>query len=164
VDALCIIQDNVADKAAEIEAMAKIYKNATLTIAALTARSALDGFLSCRTIEGACQVPLPFPDGCTGNFSLISPSTDWSFREPLYTRAWTLQESWLSPRILCYGQQEMTWRFKSEKLTPMTISYIRYVKKNNRLPSGAFGITPRPRSTTMGDQLRVWKEIVEDYS
>jgi hypothetical protein len=45
VDALCIIQDNVTDKSREIERMGKVYKNATVTIAAASASRVSEGFL-----------------------------------------------------------------------------------------------------------------------
>jgi len=45
VDALCIIQDDEDDKSREIELMATIYKNAAVTIAALSASGTTEGFL-----------------------------------------------------------------------------------------------------------------------
>jgi len=46
VDALCIIQDDAVDKVSQLKYMGSNYKNATLTIAAASADTVHDGFLS----------------------------------------------------------------------------------------------------------------------
>jgi hypothetical protein len=46
IDALCIIQDDPADKRREMAYMGQIYKNATVTIAAARAKSVHEGFLN----------------------------------------------------------------------------------------------------------------------
>ncbi|OQV07827.1 hypothetical protein CLAIMM_12198 isoform 3 [Cladophialophora immunda] len=61
VDALCIIQDSDEDKSTEINKMGAIFRNATLTIAAATARSATEGFLRTPRKElKSCAVRLRF--------------------------------------------------------------------------------------------------------
>jgi hypothetical protein len=51
IDALCIVQDDKQDKDKEIGQMGSIYKDATLTIMAASAKSAYDGFLDDAKID-----------------------------------------------------------------------------------------------------------------
>jgi Heterokaryon incompatibility protein (HET) len=45
VDVICIAQDSISDKIAEMDGMGNIYKNATLTLAAMNSNSANAGFI-----------------------------------------------------------------------------------------------------------------------
>jgi hypothetical protein len=40
----------------------------------------------------------------------LSPSRGHSVSEPINSRAWKLQESWLSPRMLIYGEGPVRWK------------------------------------------------------
>ncbi|KAF1967828.1 hypothetical protein BU23DRAFT_437355, partial [Bimuria novae-zelandiae CBS 107.79] len=48
IDSLCILQDSVQDKHREIAGMASIYQDALVTIAATSASTCIEGFLSDR--------------------------------------------------------------------------------------------------------------------
>ncbi|KAH9206461.1 heterokaryon incompatibility protein-domain-containing protein, partial [Leptodontidium sp. 2 PMI_412] len=77
IDSLCIIQDSLDDDwPREAAKMPEIYKNAFATISAASANDCAQGFLEDR--EAIKE-------------------------EPINTRAWTLQESWLAPRLVVYG-------------------------------------------------------------
>jgi hypothetical protein len=113
----------MADKVIELGNMAQVYKAAYLTISAGSAASSDQGFLprgqSQRTGVTMSQeqytVKFPFrcESGKIGTFALEGPVFDWSFldrhRDPINKRAWTLQEHWLSPRILMYGMKGLSW-------------------------------------------------------
>lgn len=64
VDALCIVQDDPADKAREIDRMCAIYENSTVTLVAATARSVRDGFLRPATVVNerfaSCELEVSF--------------------------------------------------------------------------------------------------------
>jgi hypothetical protein len=66
IDALCIVQDDSADKNLEISRMGLISKNANLTIAAANTTSARESFLAARVIPRSCTVPYLLPDGTFG--------------------------------------------------------------------------------------------------
>ncbi|PLN78625.1 HET-domain-containing protein [Aspergillus taichungensis] len=126
IDALCIIQDSPDDLAAELPQMASIYQQGALTIIVASATSADKGFL------------LP-PQGLHDRFTpvQIGPSDadekrgvsffvgDTSMqaqsfqKEPILLRAWTLQESTMSPRRLFFASDGVSW-----ECTECVITYL----------------------------------------
>jgi hypothetical protein len=111
IDALCIIQDNQRDKRSEIEAMGSIYRNATLTIAASDSKGAREGFLKSLPKSPACKLPFYLPNNRLGNieveqYRLYANQENWH----LNTRAWTMQEELLSPRMLFFANGEIRWQ------------------------------------------------------
>jgi hypothetical protein len=122
IDSLCIIQDSKADKEKEITQMAQIYKHATVTISAAIARDSGDGFLGVRKdildlIASSYQLPMKLDnaDLPIGADVYICPDNDLGFMnktevDPIDKRAWTYQETWLSPRLLIYSRGPIRWR------------------------------------------------------
>jgi hypothetical protein len=100
IDALCIIQDSKIDKEVEITNMNKIYKDATVTIAAANASSVHDGFLAPRPSPSGIEVAFNCPGGQPSKVWLVQKEF---YKEedygPLYYRAWALQERIVSPRL-----------------------------------------------------------------
>ena len=118
IDALCIMQDSLEDKACEIQKMGFIYSNAILTISASSAKGVKDGFLKkrIRREEDAQWFSLPFyssDDNSTSTISARQFTTYQTSSEPLNTRAWTLQEDVLSPRVLAYDSYRIRWQCKT---------------------------------------------------
>lgn len=125
VDSLCIIQDSKYDWAIEAAKMSEIYNNATVTISANVAADSSQGLFADtkdrkrlnKTFELACK-------GADGQPSCIyvrrrhgDPfsiekrvhSTVKPEQSRLVTRGWVLQEELLSPRILHFNKEEMSW-------------------------------------------------------
>lgn len=118
IDALCIVQDDDSDKSAEIRNMGRVYKNATLTIAAASARSVENGFLEDRPQLPICQLPFYITEKRLGSIWIRNPA--WSnTREPLDSRAWSLPESLLSPRILYYATKDLLWECQGNRCVPV---------------------------------------------
>ncbi|KAH8819080.1 hypothetical protein F5884DRAFT_658496, partial [Xylogone sp. PMI_703] len=133
-DSLGIIQDDGNDKMREIAQMPNIYNNATATIVAAKAGTASDGFLqefqprtSLAPAEGLeylantlFKLPFRCPDGRVGSVYLSEVGM-FEESEPIYTRAWTLQESYLSRRLLRYSNFQCSMICQGSPLRPHTV-------------------------------------------
>jgi Heterokaryon incompatibility protein (HET) len=129
VDVLCILQDDKVDKHKEIRKMKEIFSNAVVTISAACSESCHKGFLYQRDLYRdsvyhrsqntkppyvSLEYPpflLPFrcPDGRLGSLILHQWMTTRPAPEPINSRAWTLEERLLSPRVLVYSSIQVLW-------------------------------------------------------
>lgn len=113
IDALCIIQDSIADKAIEIGQMARVYGNSTITIGATRASAVKDGFLGLRSplASGSpnkiFSLPCKQKEQDMGTVILLPFTAEC--QEALDTRGWTFQERVLSPRIIDFGTLRTTF-------------------------------------------------------
>ena len=116
IDALCIIQDDFNDWEREASTMASIYANSYLTVAASSSPDGSHGILNTRSRSDAVEITHNYAGSQTcklfvySEARVASPSThadDWLESEPLNYRAWTLQERYLSTRILHYAKSQM---------------------------------------------------------
>ncbi|KAM3555751.1 hypothetical protein ARSEF4850_005842 [Beauveria asiatica] len=112
VDSMCIVQDDLEHKMEQIKAMSSIFANAYLTIVALTSESAHSGLPRVSRgnsgsdlspfIHLPCQTIIKASQGAHGLAPVFHAGTPWT------KRAWTLQETVLSKRLLCLGSLA-TW-------------------------------------------------------
>ncbi len=124
VDALCIVQDDEGDVAAELSRMAQIYRDAYVTISAAGAEDSRDGFLADRKLTsvvpgGPIYLPYRTAVGATaaiGTVGLLKNSVKGIVRDPIHARAWTMQEHMLAPRLLVYGSAQLFRICGSRKL------------------------------------------------
>ncbi|KAF3766495.1 HET-domain-containing protein [Cryphonectria parasitica EP155] len=136
IDALCIIQDDWKDKEHELAAMAAIYKNAYITIAASSANTCREGFLQTRHARNS------------------------RYPQPTNQRAWCLQERLLSPRVVMFGTYELIWQCqKGQHVAGGTGDS--YLPGSERLNPAFFDPS---KSITKEDFYDSWLEIVADYS
>jgi hypothetical protein len=168
VDALCIIQDSPEDKSVEIGGMNKIYKDATVTIAAAVASNVQEGFLAIREAPDGTEIMFPCPDNRVGKIWMVEKE-EYSEEEsgPLYYRAWALQERILSPRLLIYGHRELIWQcyeLHNAQVAPTHLS-VRGTHEPIRLPADIYHL--RLHSTYPNNvkfDFALWKRIVISYS
>ncbi|KOC17919.1 hypothetical protein AFLA70_70g003091 [Aspergillus flavus AF70] len=132
IDALCIIQDDKDDWAAEAANMASVYENAYITISATRSRDSNGGLFSraiktnliLRSKNGNKYIIRVFADPFEGtveefNTSYYFDSRHWEWNHfspslyPLMGRGWCYQERILSPRVLHFGHQELLWECKT---------------------------------------------------
>lgn len=130
VDALCIVQHNTEEWLVESGKMCQVYSNATLTISATQAEGSSVGIFGRQEFGAQKKCLGNLPDGRTvyarQNLGKFHDQCDWGlvFRvpswanasnsgpvvtEPLAARAWCMQESLLSNRLLHYTSDEMVW-------------------------------------------------------
>ncbi|KAH0538549.1 hypothetical protein FGG08_004882 [Glutinoglossum americanum] len=188
IDSLCIIQDSLSDVEQELSKMRDIYKNAYVTISAASARDCNQGFLDLRPETNFGPEPeippfiLPFlcPDGTLASITLKLLQSQVKINEPINDRAWTLQESLLSPRILIYSKTQLFWKCKTafcrdgghltwNSYSNMSgISKLRFgdIGKSDAGgqvgPPGSQFRFPVPPHSTLARQE--WQEVIQDYS
>ncbi len=115
VDVLCVMQDDVSRKAADISHMYQIYTQADLTIVAAgdgTANQGLPGISYERAAQRSAQVKPDLWLYTTMKQPLITQS-GIALDCPWSTRGWTLQEQVLSLRCLFSLEDQVTWRCQS---------------------------------------------------
>jgi len=164
---LCIIQDDSEDKNIEISRMGSIYKNATLTIAAANTTRVQDSFLTPRPVPRSCTLPYLLPDGSLGTLWIKDGNPDWLVGH-LDSRAWALQESLLSPRVLWYGPADLKWKCKVAEFANVwknhTHDFNYPLTKGKRLPQSIFGLPEKRVDNIEALRSELWNGIMEDYS
>jgi hypothetical protein len=183
IDALCIIQDDQKDKRLEIEAMGSIYRNATLTIAASDSKGVREGFLKSRPQSPTCKLQFYLPNNRLGNieveqYRLYANQENWH----LNTRAWTMQEELLSPRMLFFADGEIRWQCQSaykERVLGTSSVELQVWQGVPRLPREVFLTTgcsnakyEAPHSLddeTSNERIRkeqqdIWQAIIKNYT
>jgi len=106
IDSLCIIQDDKDDWEREAAQMAQVYSQAHLTIAASAASDGSQGLLRSEPGLPRLKLSVDSENNALNRGCSIGPNI-LRFRRlvvaPLNTRAWTLQERVLSPRIIHFA-------------------------------------------------------------
>ncbi|CAN9185858.1 unnamed protein product [Alternaria alternata] len=128
IDALCIIQDDDADKGVELARMGDIYSKAHFTLLASRSPTVQDGFLKPRYIpkERGYRLPYICNDGQIGSVVLWA-GRDVGVAEPIHQRGWCFQEQILSPRILEFGTHQIRYLCtanRTEEVVPETDGWI----------------------------------------
>jgi len=110
IDSLCIVQADESDWAVESSRMAAVYSNSYLTIAAASSDSDDKGFLRPRPFEYS-TVRLTSTSGDSALVYLSRkenvPGRREALGDPLFRRAWVLQEQYLSKRTLVFSEKQI---------------------------------------------------------
>ena len=114
---MCIIQDDPEDWQNEAAAMAVIYSNSYLTIAAAEARDSRAGLYA--TSGFTCGFKKLDREKTSLSIDVyaqrIVPHVNERNDFPLLKRAWVYQERILSSRILYFAGAELNWECKTER-------------------------------------------------
>jgi hypothetical protein len=151
IDALCIVQDNEDDMSNELARMPDIYKGSFVTISAASAKTCSAGFLEPRDPKMSHMVRLPFrcPDGELDSVFLFLMS-GYEPSAPIDDRAWTLQESRLSPRSVAFGSETLQWKCCG---SGESYGSSRKTDRKGRWPE-----------SNINDVIDTWCDVVRDYS
>lgn len=114
IDSLCIIQDSKSDWQIESEFMGNIYRNSVCTLAATASTGGDGGLFRIRnTLKNErCQVWGDETHGIYVGLEKTIPLARYRRdvgKGPLNTRAWVLQERYLSPRVLHFSSNAVYW-------------------------------------------------------
>ena len=168
IDALCIIQDSDDDKAREIANMRNVYQNSLVTILAANSDSARNGFLEDRpALYPPFRVPWPCPNKQMGTVSVMKSGGYWEYKyEPLSGRAWALQESLISPRLLVYTSQ--TLMFECQATIAYLGDWLHHGHGHPRLPN-YIALPQQQHMSTMTpkqiqDTIEDWGRILYEYT
>lgn len=113
IDSLCIVQRCPYDWDKEAPLMNKVYRNAFLTLGAMSSPNAYGGLFRAR--DARRLGPSPFRLNLEGEGvvdCLVARSDLWEAevrRAPLNQRAWVVQERVLAPRSLYFAQSQLFW-------------------------------------------------------
>ncbi|KAL2072115.1 hypothetical protein VTL71DRAFT_11458 [Oculimacula yallundae] len=187
MDSMCIIQNNSSDKVVEISNMGSIYMNATLTIGAVTAKTASGGFLGSRMHIRCLRMPFVCYDGTPGEVHAIEIAgpidpPPHQVMGPLNERGWALQERILSQRFLTFDMRHIGYKCRSNSYTALLEDFNLQFRDLTHFPTSVFrteGSTDLQVSKPMEmtptalasithleffHRSKLWTEFVTEYS
>ncbi|KAF2667779.1 HET-domain-containing protein [Microthyrium microscopicum] len=169
VDSLCVLQDDEYAKIHEIGRMEHIYSNAHVTISADCALNCMTGFLSVRRpFYKPISLPFRTPNNTVGNIKLISveqpgrlPQDNESHeKQPIHSRAWTFQESFMSRRIVIYSEYKIFWVCARASSTDGgNQTYVNYSTPT----STGLNVQVFSRRTLLSPTYSDWCQVVEEF-
>ncbi|KAF2669933.1 HET-domain-containing protein [Microthyrium microscopicum] len=176
IDALCIMQKDDPDLAIELPLMPQIYGQAQVTILASRAESSEAGFLGPRSITNGAQFEMPFR-GFNKPFetATLEFGVEEDLSEPLYARAWPLQEYLLSRRMLNIGTRQTRWTCQTWNYPELVDGWTRtapswknhegaiYTSFQDFTQVGYCGNTGS-KEGHLKQTLELWHQIVSVYS
>lgn len=166
--------------------MCEVYQNAHVTIVGACAANSNEGYLTSKPIEnGVTLFRIPWNEGSrdlSNRYISVKMGTEDNTREPLHQRAWTLQECFLSPRLLIFGRDCLIWKCeRSDRSTRSDVDWNHYCDLAGlttiRLGSGGRRFPPAQTTSTAGavktvfseshgervpEIFRAWKLMVKD--
>jgi hypothetical protein len=162
IDSLCIIQDDAQDWEREAKDMCNVYRNSTLTIAALGATHAAEGLFSRRDPLTIAQCRLPQSQHAEASFEYPSPIREYWWEDfdggALQSRGWAFQERALSSQVLHVGSC-LFWECDSSFKQEQEIDIL--------IPRLGFGfdslVQPNPHENAT-ESLRTWTRMVEQFT
>ncbi|EXJ71078.1 uncharacterized protein A1O5_06071 [Cladophialophora psammophila CBS 110553] len=162
VDALHIIQDDRDDWAKNSAIMDEIYGFATLTIAASVCEDKWQPLFRKRTQAESIQISSPCSNDSSRYGTMTLSHSDGLFDDivkasPLACRAWTLQESALSLRVVYFTKQRVFWECQQSVLAEDGSIFDKSLRSRIFLP-------PLDRKPTLQLKLVRWQSVVDDYA
>lgn len=111
IDSLCIIQDSLDDWLREGSNMSHIYRNSHVTLAAVWAADPSHGcFITSNPSHMSKELVLTHDDDEPSHVFFREPLSHSLTARPLDGRGWAFQERLLSPRIVRFEEQEVSWK------------------------------------------------------
>ncbi|KAH7395486.1 heterokaryon incompatibility protein-domain-containing protein, partial [Cadophora sp. MPI-SDFR-AT-0126] len=175
IDSLCIIQDSPQDWLKEAASMPNIYRNAHITIAAAATENSTGGIFNSRSwvsTSRPCKLPVQINSTTDHGMVHFDIPFDSNFRgletNYLRTRAWCIQESLLSHRLLTFDTLQMSYTCVREGLIesremPPILAREERNKFLEQFQDGASTLHPSD-SDSLRRMIISWYDIVYDYT
>lgn len=113
IDSLCIIRDDDADWDTEAAQVSSVYGRSYINIAASSVQNPHDGFSGHKSLNDGLRVKIEVRgDGDLSKMLQFEPSDRYHrivWRSYLAARAWTFQETVLSPRTAHFSHRVVFW-------------------------------------------------------
>jgi hypothetical protein len=185
IDALCIVQDDAEDWAAEAARMHDIYTHADVTISTTVSSDCRTSLSTPRRYRSKHLVPLDWwvprarrqRGKPTQVLEPVRPAQEQSRLGAVHTRAWTLQEQQMSTRILWFGYGGISWeclngvsseampRYSKRKTGAMLPAYHFDAFAMRAVLKGLMLRGPNaPWNFGDASPFRVWQLLLEEYS
>jgi hypothetical protein len=171
IDSLCIIQDDAKDWQREAGSMASVYNEASITIGASNASANSQGFLHSRENVIAVHEKSGFYLSLLPRNNLrLSAFSDPVRLEPLGTRAWTLQERYLSQRMISFSKEQVFWECnemiaaEDGDCFPRDGNRLTLMLKTAAIDLSISGISGRSPGDTRDTNYFDWYEMVKEYT
>ena len=171
IDALCIIQDSVADWLTESSQMRNVYHRTYLNLAASASTDGSGGLKRKKYSVFSQRDALYHVNQGVWFLEYFMYDMAWCEGEfessPLHTRAWVLQELYLAPRTLHYASSQLFWQcmhtFASERYanTHATPEEVPIRMVYTAIDDDVYG------DGNINDPVRLceeWGDIVEQYT
>lgn len=162
IDALCIVQDRLSEWQQEAKNMASIYQGALFTIVATSAIDSDGGCLFRYDTSNCAQIPYYDPARQKDGLLYIRPMRAFSFQDTINgsewnRRGWTLQERYLSMRLLHFTHEGLYWECQRMVLAPRTTSRSYDTDESNQEFDRYLCGSHHP-------SLTEWFQVVENYT
>ena len=158
VDAVCIIQDDEIDKRNEIRSMRNIFKGSCVTIIAAATTNVHQSFLGpCEDVRTTFDIPLSANGEDRPEAVHLEISNErYYWMHGANTRAWCLEERYLSNRLLIFDQSMMMWFCETAQR--------RHPDARPSPDDGSIIAQREKHSITLNKIVGRWNEIVHNYS
>lgn len=163
IDSLAILQDDEADWHVESARMHAVFHNSYLTLAATAGRNGMSGLYTERVKRHSFKFSGSRSRFIVSTRAMIEHAEKWSPNShnfPLLSRAWVLQERFLSPRVLHFGPYELFWECQDDV----------YCECGNSkdIVLGKHGDRSQAVDAPILDNIALmhhkWRDLVEEYS
>ncbi|KAH8590180.1 heterokaryon incompatibility protein-domain-containing protein [Bisporella sp. PMI_857] len=174
IDSLCIIQDDYKDWELEASRMHNVYRYSYLNLASTFSKDSYGGLLHSRSpLE---FVPCYVRIGNAQNERTVVSNYEFertrhSPEPPLLTRGWVFQEYLLAPRLLEFGEDELSWECqttRASEVLPNGEGLIWDATISNEGPDQEWGGRRirwnRLYSKQPQERFELWGRIIGEYS
>ncbi|KAI1410506.1 heterokaryon incompatibility protein-domain-containing protein [Hypoxylon sp. FL1857] len=166
VDSICIIQDDDVDKQREIASMPRVYNESVVTIVAARAKSAQEGFLhhlsTTKYKDRIFKLGFKCEHGTSGHAYLVKEDQyNYGESDPIDSRAWTLQESYLSKRIIRYGSKQCSMTCQCSLSKPQIVDGW-VLDQSYDAPNIGNIIFPRSKLSISSEDIAKWKHYYKE--